>query len=95
MEKQTLPSNEDDDEPKSSPVMQVKAAAGFVSELCEFAIACDKPNLLGLIKSQTIVNEIKWERLKEAKQIKITNFLRKSCFMHMYCIMCFIDILLK
>ena len=56
-EEESLPDLEkDDDEPQTTPVMEVKTAAGYLSGLSGFAAADNKPDLLALIsKGQSIV----------------------------------------
>ena len=55
-EESLLVSDEGDDEPHTSQVTDAKTAADYLSGLQDFAIAHDKPDLLGLIsKSQSII----------------------------------------
>ena len=63
---------ESEEATESAPVLGVKTASIYLSELRDFAIAQDSPELLNLItKSQNIVEE---KLYNKAKQAKITDF---------------------
>ena len=56
----------------------MKTAAGYLSGLRDFAAAYMKPELIGLVcKSRSIIEEIMWDKVKEAKQTKLTDFIKK------------------
>ena len=62
-----------DDEPTNE--FKVREAANYLYELRNFAITQEKPDLLHLItKSQDVVEQIMWDKVKSTIQTKITDF---------------------